>query len=151
MRRAYRTRSQAVIVGLTGLFSAVVIPWQALTEDELGRRISFPLNVAFAAIAISFGAFCLLRVTRCGVYPKDGGLRVMNPFSSEWVSWTDVVGFSLRPWGPYPAIGHVDLRDGRSIHIWGIEAPNPLFRPKNRSAQLLLQELEQLRPTEPDR
>jgi len=41
-------------------------------------------------------------------------------------------------------MGHVELKDGTSMHIFGIEAPNALTRPRNQSAQRLIAELNEI-------
>lgn len=65
----------------------------------------------------------------------------MNPIHSNYLRWEEVVGFSLQRRGLFPGIGHVELNDGRVIPIYCISIPNPITRPNNRSAQLLVSEL----------
>ncbi len=32
-------------------------------------------------------------------------------------------------------VAFADLRDGSRVHIWGVQGPNPFFRPRNRDAE----------------
>jgi hypothetical protein len=54
---------------------------------------------------------------------------------------TDISRFSLRPWGPFPLVGYAELRDGRSVHMLGVAAPNPITRPNNQTAQRMIAQL----------
>jgi len=106
--------------------------------------VSLPERVAGIAVGFGAGAFCLLRAARAGVYVLPEGIRIVNPFRTKFVPWRQIARFSLRRWGPFPLIGHVDLTDHSSQHIFGIEAPNTPTRPRNRSAQKLIAELNQV-------
>lgn len=98
----------------------------------------------FAALGVSFGLFLIFRLARSGVFVYRDGLRVLNPISSRSIPWGGVRTFRLDAWGLFPRMGFVELTDGSAYHLWGIQAPNPAFRPRNRSADRLITELNQL-------
>ena len=107
------------------------------------------------SIMATLGVSCFvasLRLARCGVWVDEKGIRILNPLSTTHVSWSSVKGFSLKPYRAVFKTGYVDLTDGTAIHIWGIQPPNEMTRPRNRSAQRLIEELnlqlEQARPTD---
>ena len=66
--------------------------------------------------------FCLLRLARAGVYAKEDGIRVLNPLRTVRVPWDHVLRFTLKPHKGFPALGFVELIDGREIQIWGVQA-----------------------------
>ena len=67
-------------------------------------------------------AFCLLRLARAGVYVDDDGIRVLNPLRTVRMRWEDVLRFTLKPRGGFPAVGFVERIDGTEVQVWGIQA-----------------------------
>jgi hypothetical protein len=129
-------------LALTGLFAAVGFPIEAARPTQ---QPAVWIRVAFAAIGVSLGLFMLLRLARAGAYVFRSGIRIKNPFASDFVPWELIQRFELRPWGPFPRMGHAVLGDGTMTHIWGIQSPNPMFRPKNRATDELIAKLNRLR------
>ena len=74
------------------------------------------------AIVAVLSAFCLLRLARAGVYADGDGIRVLNPLRTERVPWDHVLRFTLRASRGFPAVGFVELIDGREILVWGIQS-----------------------------
>lgn len=141
MRKVFRSKEQSVGIALFGVISSALMVADAITSDA---HMSLPERVAWIAVGLGWGAFCLFRAARAGVYVLSEGIRIVNPFRTKFVPWREIAQFSLRQWGPFPLIGFVDLTDHSSEHIFGIEAPNPFTRPRNRSAQKLIAELNQV-------
>lgn len=141
----FRTREQAILIGITGVILIIAVPVQSLSADAEGNRLSPGEAIFFVGLGVPLGLFMVLRVARSGVVAFERGCRVVNPLRTRFIPWTEIAGFSLRPWGVFPLVGQVDLKDGSSVHVFGIEAPNPLTRPNNRSAHRLKDELNSLR------
>jgi len=81
----------------------------------------------FALFGMGVLAFVLLRAAPAGAYPRPDGIRVRNVFRTETIAWDRIEGFSLRlgkPWWAKYAVffGHVDLTDGTSVLVSGIQA-----------------------------
>jgi len=142
MRKVFRSREQSVVIALFGGIGSVLAVAEAITIDD--PDVTRPERVAWIIGGLALGAFCLLRGARAGVYVLPEGIRIVNPFRTKIVPWRQIAQFSLRSWGPFPLMGHVDLIDHSSEHIFGIEAPNPLTRPRSRSAQKLIAELNEV-------
>jgi hypothetical protein len=139
LKRAYRQRGSAYMIAGYALLVAAVMVGGALTIPS--TRISTTGRIVEIAVAAVIALFGVLRLGRAGAYADREGIRILNPFRSIRVPWKDIQGFSLRPHGLWAEVGHADLRDGRSIHILGIQPPNRLFRPRDRSAQVIIEEL----------
>jgi hypothetical protein len=74
------------------------------------------------AVVGALSLFCLLRLARAGVYAKEDGIRVLNPVRTVRVPWDHVLRFTIKPHKGFPALGFVELIDGREIQIWGVQA-----------------------------
>jgi hypothetical protein len=88
--RAIRSRGQAIGLLLTGCFVAVGFAVEALrpSSDEVDPIV----RIGFAVLGVLFGGFIILRMARSGVYVRETGIRVLNPFQTrtlEWGSWID--------------------------------------------------------------
>lgn len=73
-------------------------------------------------VVAALAAFCLLRLARAGVYANGEEIRVLNPLRTVRVPWEHVLRFTLKASKGFPAVGFVELIDGREIQIWGIQA-----------------------------
>jgi hypothetical protein len=136
-QRAFRSREQSTVLLIVGSLLAVVGAAQALLADGLS-----PLQRGvFVTMAVLLGAYGVFRLARCGVYVIDNGVRVVNPVRTRFVPWETISRFSIRRVGFHPGMGVVDRKDATIVPIWGIQIPNPMTRPKNRSAQRLIEEL----------
>jgi hypothetical protein len=125
MRKVFRSKENSVGIALFGGISSVLIVADAIAIDS--PNVSLPERVAWIAIGFGWGAFCILRAARAGVYVLPEGIKIVNPFRTKFVPWRQIARFSLRRWGPFPLMGHIDLANQSSEHIFGIEAPNPLI------------------------
>jgi hypothetical protein len=142
MGKVFRSREQSVVITLFGGICSIVAVGEAIAIDD--PDVTRPERVAWIICGLGLGAFSVLRAARAGVYLLPEGIRIVNLFRTKFVPWHQIAQFSLRDWGPFPLMGHVDLIDHSSEHIFGIEAPNPLTRPRNRSAQKLIAELNEV-------
>jgi hypothetical protein len=69
------------------------------------------------ALGLGFAAWAGIKVPRCGVYIEDDGLRVLNPFSTVSLKWSEIAHFEFRDYGPC-AIKRVH---GKTVAITGIQ------------------------------
>jgi hypothetical protein len=69
------------------------------------------------ALGLGFAAWAGIKVPRCGVYLEDGGVRVLNPFSTVSLKWSEIARFEFRDYGPC-AVKRVH---GRTVTITGIQ------------------------------
>lgn len=84
-----------------------------------------------------------LRALRLGVYVGELGLRIINPWKTMWVNWSEVEGFSMG----YPE-GHfrtdqpvLTTTSGQRIALTAIMAPQPWTRPNDDFAEQALKTL----------
>jgi hypothetical protein len=110
---------------------------------DLAGRIIF--TAAFGA----FGLLLLFRFAPAGAYPRTHDLRIRNIFSVRIIPWEDISGFTLRRWTWWnrQPMGHAELRDGRAVHITGIQANNI----GAGAARRVVDELNELLPEMQDR
>lgn len=94
---------------------------------------SLAVGIVFAVVAASggrgavvagVGAVLLLlvawRMSIAGIQVRRDGVRVGTAFSSKSVSWQDIDHFAVLPLGRFPYVGHVVLRDGRTLATFGL-------------------------------
>jgi hypothetical protein len=143
MRRVFRSKEQAIGIALFALIGSSLAVAEALTID--GTAVSTLERVLWVTLGLAWGAFSLLRGARAGVYVIPEGVKILNPLRTTFVPWSRLARFTLRRWGPFPLMGHAVLTDDSSVHIFGIEAPNPLTRSRNQSAQKLIADLNAVR------
>jgi hypothetical protein len=137
MKRRYRSAEQAVLIAVIGPVITIIMLVQAFVafkQDALWWLI--------AAIAFLF-AILSWRGALAAVYTEQHGVRIVNPLRTELVNWSEIERFALGRYGPWPHVGLIELRNGSRRHIFGIQAPNPLTRRKNRGAQVLVEQLNQ--------
>jgi hypothetical protein len=139
-RRVYRSKEQGVVIVIIALSAstAIVAPWFATPRHSwVGRAAS----IVFAG---AFAFFSLFRCARAGVFIEEKGIRILNPLSSARLPWTEIERFSIEPYGVFPQMGQAELSKGETVHIWGIQAPNRLLRPRSRGAQDLIEALNEV-------
>jgi hypothetical protein len=83
-------------------------------------------------------AIAIWHIVRCGVVVCDDGIVIRNPTRTARVAWREVDHFAVVHHGVYPKIAEVRLRNGQAIRAWGIQGPNPDVRPRNRTAERLV-------------
>lgn len=137
MKRVYRSSEQAVLIAIIGSVVTIIMLVQAVVAFKQGAPWWFIAAIAFLFIILSW------RGARAAIYAEEHAVRVVNPLKTELVSWSEIERFSLGRYGPWPHVGLMELKNGSRRHIFGIQAPNPLTRPKNRSAQNLVEQLNQ--------
>jgi hypothetical protein len=116
----------------------------------LSRPIQPPTTPAARVSAIALlvlaGIFMVSRVARARLTLFADGVKVINPVRTRYVRWEDIAGFSLRSWGIFfMPIGHVDLKQGSSIPVLGIQRSSPEIWRRRTSADNMIDELNQLR------
>ena len=140
-RAVFRNREQAITLAITGLvFFLLLLSWMALSSQRsLGEKLIF-----FAAVVIPYTGFVVVRLARTAVRANEGGITIINPLKTRHVSWNSIERFIVDRYGLYPKIGIVELKDGSRIHLWALQGPNPLGRPRNRIAENLVEALNEL-------
>lgn len=138
-RRIVRSREQSLVLLAIAVIAPLMVSVRLFSGDA-STELSLGARVGFMVLTILLAAFAF-RLARSGVVVTERGVIIKNPICSHSFRWEEIVGFSLRRRGLFPGIGHVDLKDGRAIPIYGIAVPNTLTRPNNRSAQDLVTEL----------
>ena len=109
----YRNQSYALLIAVVASLFFVASAVNAAANDGSWEAV---------AVVGVLSLFCLLRLARAGVYVKGDGIRVLNPLRTVRVPWEHVLRFTLKPNRGFPAVGFVELIDGREIQIWGIQA-----------------------------
>lgn len=141
--RVYRSASAIygallATAALAGAIAIAVVPGRG----EIVGYIFAPIALAFA-----------WRAWRWGVHIETDGVKVVGSFVSKRVTWEEIDHFDVRPWQRYPYQGHVVLKNGRPIPIFGISAGRPESERHRRQAQepidRLNEALEQWRATHP--
>ena len=110
-RRVYRSRGSALAYIVGGLMFVALMMFFALsTVDD-------PSSCAFALGGALLGLWPVLRLSRCGVYIEDHGVRVLKPLSSVGLKWSEISSFELSPYGAC----RIKRNRGTSVPIFGIQ------------------------------
>jgi hypothetical protein len=131
-----RSREQSVVFAVGfGSFGAV-----ALGESLIGQS-SFPLIgwLAMAVFVISG-----VRLALMGVRPNQSGVTVRNPLKTYEVPWADIHAFRVGSYRLLRRVALMDLLSGATIPIIGIAGAPPATRPNNQTAEILVDELNEL-------
>ena len=120
---------------ITAAFVLGMIIWMAL--DTGGDTAARLFGIGFALIYGYIG----FRAARSRVYAESRGVRIVNAFRTIDLSWGEIARFRVDRYGPYPKIGVAELKTGRRVHMAALQGPNPLGRPRNRTAENLVASL----------
>lgn len=138
VRQSYRSREQSIGLGAFGVVvsSLGLVMGLAVIGSPGG-------GVAGVVMMVSAGLAFLLtyRAVRAGISVDACGVVIMNVTRRIEVPWTNLERFSIGTHGIWSRVGIAHLRDGSTVMIWGIQGPNPVARPKNRSAERLIETL----------
>jgi hypothetical protein len=90
----------------------------------IALMVFFALNTVNNAVAATYfvgaallGCWPVLRISRCGVYVEDDGIRVINPIRTVRLTWSEIACFELRAYGACL----IKRVRGTSIGIYGIQ------------------------------
>jgi hypothetical protein len=139
-KKVYRSPDWARGLRLTGAGVTVGLLARVLDADGLSPR---NLVLALVFVAVS-GYFLIFRVAGSSVRAVGDAVRIVNPFATRTLAWTEVRKFDVQPWSFFPGVGTVLLRNGRTIRVFGIQAPHPMIRPTDRHAEEMVAELNDL-------
>jgi hypothetical protein len=79
-----------------------------------------------------------VRSAQARVELSENEIRVVRVVKPQMrIPWSSIKAFHIRRYGPFPAVAHVELTDGVSIPIWGIQARNPPFNDDPQVARIL--------------
>jgi hypothetical protein len=107
----YRSRSTSVaLVGFGVMFSALMVLIVVLTWGDFGE-------VVICGLGLSFAVWVGVRVSRCGVFVEQTGVRVLNPLSTVRLDWSEIARFELAAYGACS----IKRVSGRSVGIVGIQ------------------------------
>jgi hypothetical protein len=138
-RTTYRSTEQAWLFIVMGVVFAAATIGGMVSSVAQGTTNSLVFLIAIVPITWFF----VIRLPRTGAYVESDGLRIVNPLRTLNIDWAEIVSFELGWSSQYGirGVGLVNLAGGRVVPIFGIQKPNPIFRPKNSSAQDLIAEL----------
>jgi hypothetical protein len=136
-RRIYRSPDWARGLWLTGAGVTVGLVARVLDAEGLGRGEL----VAALGFVVAVAYFLIFRVAGSGVRALPHAVRVVNPFATRTIHWSDVRRFDVEPWCFFPGMGIVILRKGRAIRVFVIQAPHPMVRSGDRHAEDMMAEL----------
>lgn len=110
-RRVYRSMGSALVYLIGGLiFLATMVFFALNTVDN-------SVAAAYFAGAAILSCWPVLRLSRCGVYIEDEGVRVLNPIRTVRLNWSEIASFEFASYG---ACSIKRVR-GKSIGIFGIQ------------------------------
>lgn len=118
--------------------AAALTVWCAVVMVTVVKAGKAWPGVPMLLLMLAPGLLFMMRLARACARVESRGVLVVNLRQSTFVPWEDIVSFSIGPLGLLPKIGIVELRDGRRIPIVGIQGPNPMMRPNNKSAERLI-------------
>jgi hypothetical protein len=95
-------------------------------------EVAFYLTIATLAVAGPGGA---------ALYATEDGIRIRNAFSSTAIPWERVCGFRLGSHKLLSEVCLVDLADGSSRYVFGIQIPNAT---RGRSEMRMIDELNEI-------
>lgn len=116
--RALVARLVIGLILVTGALTMVVLVIVQSFRNEPESWYFYPLFALFLTVWLGFAAL----IGGAGVYVRESGVVVVNPFGVSSLRWEEIERFSLDESvvfveGP---IGRVHRRGGGSITIWGI-------------------------------
>jgi hypothetical protein len=135
VNEVYRNQSYALLIAVVASLFFVASAVNAAVNDG-----SWPAVGVVGALSL----FCLLRLARAGVYAREDGIRVLNPLRTVRVPWEHILRFTIKPSRGFPAVGFVELIDGREIQVWGIQARSPSVAAKRVPEEVVEQLNERL-------
>jgi hypothetical protein len=119
--QVFRNRGFSQLLTLVAVVFAAGSIVLAVTRDEASGGGRW----GPAAVVIAISLFTYFRLARAGVYASDQGIRVVNPFRTEFVPWHHLTRFVARPHKGFPALGFAQRLDGTEVELWGIQARSP--------------------------
>lgn len=134
--RLLQTKELANVFRYTGVGCALIGVLGGLAialEDPRDFEPWIVLGVSLL-IGYVFG----VRFGRSGAIIRQEGIEVRNPFvRDQVVEWADIASFSIRSLSLFPFVAHIDLKDGRSVHVWGIQDTVWTRSTRTETAELL--------------
>lgn len=94
--------------------SALALVWLVAATGVTATERLIPFLI-FSATAILCG-----RMVFSGVRLSGEGVLVRNPLRSHRIPWSRFLEFDLAPWGWYPEVGQVLVRDGKPIYVFAL-------------------------------
>src|SRR5205823_5415498 len=111
--------------------------------SAFGRAVAWPAKVVIFTLA-AISAILLFRAGWARVIATSDGIRIINPFGSRTFPWGEIREFSLARYRIFASMGQMRLKDGTTYHLFAIQPPNRLIRPRNTRAEEMIAELNRL-------
>jgi hypothetical protein len=131
----YRNPS-VLIASSLGIVAAVLI-------GLLGGTAKHGQVTSLVLAALLLG-FCV-RLGRAGIRVKPDGVKVVGLLTaSPELLWTDIDHFAVKPFGQYPAVARVDLKDAREyscLAIGSVTKINPSVKGSMDRVERTVEEL----------
>lgn len=129
-RRAYRSMSPAVGIGIMLFFNFLIVGFLVQPKNQ-------PMASIYGSLLLLASTLLFGRLTWSAVFASVEGIHAANIFASFDLEWTEVNRFKIGRWKLLPSACLIHLTDGRVLHASGIAETN--FR--NGSAEALVDEL----------
>lgn len=142
--RTFRITSHAVAIAALGILLPGIGNAMILSEPPNPPTSAADRTVAIIGMLL-IGAFAVFRMARARLRVLPDGIRIHNYVRNRFISWNEIAGFSLRPWGIwFTPLGHADLTDGSSVPILGIGRSSPAISRKRAQADDLIDQLNEI-------
>jgi hypothetical protein len=110
-RHVYRSTGSALAYLVGGLMFVALMVFFALNTVDNSIAVTYFVGAAVV------GCWPALRISRCGIYIEDDGVRVVNPIRTVHLRRSEIACFELRSYGACS----IKLVRGRSVGIYGIQ------------------------------
>ena len=137
----YRSREAALIQGAVAVLFPIGVSLPALLASTSGPDTMSPgMRVFLIALGV-VGSAVTLRSALCAIHVESAGIRVVNPWSSRRIKWSEIDEFTLARSEILPRNCVIRLTDGSTQGVWAISARNPLVAKHDTAAEGLVREL----------
>src|SRR5829696_2235627 len=110
---AYRNRLMAAFFVAAGVYGAAMMLFiLAFAQLDAADTVEVGLGLGCSVWSIA-------RLSRCGVYADDDGIRILNPLTSTRLRWEEIARFTHEDRGACRA----ERVDGSAVKIFGVQEP----------------------------
>jgi hypothetical protein len=138
----YRSRRQRG--GIAIVFAVLLAVWvSTIVSIAVGPHVArgWPVVLAIVVLVGGMVLFFIGRAIHAGLFVEESRIRVVNPLGTRSVPWSRIARFRLGGDGFFSPIGFVDLTDGTSIRIFGIQASDGSLGDDYQQTEELIEEL----------
>jgi Bacterial PH domain len=109
----YRSTPMAVLFATAGLWVGALMLFILAFGEPRGQ------DAVELAVGCVLSVWAILRLSRCGIFADQDGIRVVNPVSTKCLRWEEIRRFVLVDRGAC----RVERLDGSAVSIFGIQQP----------------------------